>query len=299
MKRRLVALLIIAVFFFIVILALNNSMKARKAKLSKEKTDPLATNPLREKLADNMIEDSMRLVRAKFFKTSFADGDIVAQPSRQLLVHRQNILKAQSMGKIGKQALLNKEAYLTFDDGPSDITVKILDILKHYNIKATFFVIGRNVRARPEVLKRIAAEGHDIGIHTQTHEYKQLYASEEALRQDILACLESIRSVLGPKFDTNLYRFPGGSFNREKYIPLVEDMGLVYFDWNVLNGDAEGNGLDESYLIDRFVETSKGYNKQIILMHDSETKQITANTLPAIIEMLKEDGFRFKTLGDI
>lgn len=214
---------------------------------------------------------------------------------------RLEIMREQSMGRGPKQSLLKKVVYLTFDDGPSSkMTDQVLDILKEHDIKATFFVIGRNVEAYPEILKRIHSEGHGIGIHTYSHDYNKIYASPDALEKDIEACLRSVRKVLGEDFTTNIYRFPGGSFrsNKDIFIKRVEDMGYVYFDWNVLNGDAEGKNPSEEYLIKRFNETSKGFNIILSLMHDTNAKTNMPNTLPEIIERLKSEGYKFKSLGE-
>ncbi len=219
----------------------------------------------------------------------------------KLRPERLRIMRDQSMGKGPRQSLLSKEVYLTFDDGPSsESTIKILDILKEHGIKGTFFVVGKNVDQYPEILKRIHEEGHGIGIHTYSHNYKEIYASPDALQKDIEACLQSIRNVIGEDFSTILYRFPGGSYrkNKEIYIERVESLGYIYFDWNVLNGDAEGSNLSEDYLIKRFNETSKGYNKILSLMHDTNAKANTVNTLPRIIKQLQAEGYEFKSLGD-
>ena len=78
----------------------------------------------------------------------------------------------------------------------------------------------------------------------------------------------------------------------------MESLGYIYFDWNVLNGDAEGNNLSEDYLIKRFDQTSRGYNKILSLMHDTNSKGNTVSTLPRIIKQLKVEGYEFKSLGD-
>ena len=204
------------------------------------------------------------------------------------------------MGRITSQKNLKKQVYLTFDDGPSsEVTDQILDILKNYNIKATFFVIGQNAQYYPEILKRIHEEGHSIGIHTYDHNYKKIYSSPDNLQQDIENCLQGIRDILGEDFNTNLYRFPGGSYrkNKEIFINRIEEMGLIYYDWNALNGDAEGKNPSESYLINRFNETSNGYNVILSLMHDTNAKTNTVNSLPEIIERLQSEGYEFKKLG--
>src|SRR5699024_5238173 len=103
-----------------------------------------------------------------------------------------------------------KAVYLTFDDGPSENTGRILDILKQYNIKATFFVTGNN-QEHDDMIKRAFDEGHSIGLHTYTHDYASVYASEEAYFDDLKKISDLVESIIGQK--SYLIRFPGGSSN--------------------------------------------------------------------------------------
>lgn len=223
------------------------------------------------------------------------------QAEKELLIYRQNKLKEQSLGRGTKQSLLNKVVYLTFDDGPSSkVTGQILDILKEKGVKATFFVIGKNVQYEPDILKRTYEEGHQIANHGYSHNYKLIYSNVEEFEKDLKKGEEAVREVLGEGYTNNVYRFPGGSFgNKAKFKDRLAEMGYVYFDWNVLNGDAEGNNLSDQYLKDRFAETSRGYNVIISLMHDTDAKGNTARTLPGIIDDLLAKGYTFKKLGDL
>ena len=132
-----------------------------------------------------------------------------------------------------------KEIFVTFDDGPTDSTTpKVLDVLQREKIPATFFVIGRQINGREKTLRRIAAEGHAIGIHSYSHQYKEIYQSADALLADIEKCRKAIRNVL-PQYDRMLYRFPGGSFLCPHLRDAVVHAGYRYFDWNASAGDAE------------------------------------------------------------
>lgn len=105
-----------------------------------------------------------------------------------------------------------KTMYLTFDDGPSEEnTAAVLDILKEYNIQATFFVVGENVRRHPEVARRIVEEGHTIGIHCNRHEYGELYESVDSYLADFREAYDAVYEVTG--VEAKLFRFPGGSIN--------------------------------------------------------------------------------------
>lgn len=189
-----------------------------------------------------------------------------------------------------------KVAYLTFDDGPSrNVTPKILDILKKNNIKATFFVIGSSVKANPDLLKREEKDGHTIGNHTYTHDYNYLYSNIDNFLNDLDRNEKVIDSVID-HHDKTLIRFPGGSFGRTAYQRAAENAGYHYIDWNVLNGDAEVSHSSADRLISRFKQTFLGQKKIVVLMHDAATKETTAEALPTIINILKQDGYEFRPI---
>ncbi|NLD18248.1 MAG: polysaccharide deacetylase [Tissierellia bacterium] len=300
-RRRIVAI-IVSSFVLIALIALIGKIflsTSGKDADGKTKDKILTTSEIKldESDIDKLVKGTTTLNIFENSEKNISDN----LASYKLRPYRLKTIRDQSMGKGPRQSLLKKEVFLTFDDGPSsEVTEKVLDVLKEENVKATFFVIGKNVENYPEILKRIHEEGHGIGIHTYSHNYNEIYASPDALQRDIEACLKSIRNVLGEDFNTILYRFPGGSFrkNKEIFINRVEDLGYIYFDWNVLNGDAEGSNLTEDYLIKRFNETSRGYNILLSLMHDTNAKQNTVNTLPRIIQQLRAEKYEFKSLGD-
>lgn len=165
-----------------------------------------------------------------------------------------------------------KTMYLTFDDGPSEEnTNRVLDILKERNIKATFFLVGENVRKHPETAKRIAAEGHTIGIHCNNHDYDVLYQNTESYVADFEAAYEIIKEVTG--VEARLFRFPGGSvnaYNKKVSGEIIEEMtkrGYTYFDWNASLEDAVVQSTPET-LIANGVETTLGRKKVVMLAHD-------------------------------
>ncbi|MDE7016351.1 MAG: N-acetylmuramoyl-L-alanine amidase, partial [Lachnospiraceae bacterium] len=165
-----------------------------------------------------------------------------------------------------------KTMYLTFDDGPSEEnTIRVLEILKDRDIKATFFLVGENVKQYPEIARRIVADGHVIGIHSDTHDYEAIYADKESFMQDLEAAHQIIYEVTG--VDTKLVRFPGGSVNAynekvsEEIAEELTKQGYTYFDWNASLGDATGNAVPEQ-LVTNGVETTLGRKKVVMLAHD-------------------------------
>ena len=188
-----------------------------------------------------------------------------------------------------------KRVYLTFDDGPSTVvTNAVLDVLEEENVKATFFVVGARVSGREETLRRIAAEGHTVGVHSNTHEYKKIYASEEALFEDIDACAAIIKRVAG--VTPRVYRFPGGGLDHEiKYAPLVEERGYRVVRWNAVCGDAEIPNASKAALIQKTVDTSNGKHIVVLLLHDSARNFSTVEALPDIIAHFREEGYVFSS----
>lgn len=172
-----------------------------------------------------------------------------------------------------------KTMYLTFDDGPSaENTDLILDILKERDIKATFFIIGEYVRKHPETAKRIADEGHAIGIHCDVHDYDILYQNKETFIQDFEQAYKTIKEVTG--VEARLFRFPGGSVNAynkrvcQEIIEEMESRGFVYFDWNASLDDAVGSPEPQE-MIENARYTAMDRQKVVMLAHDRVTNTVS------------------------
>lgn len=197
-----------------------------------------------------------------------------------------------SVSEEGRYA--GKTVYLTFDDGPSMYTDAILDILAEYNVKATFFVVGKTDDELKEAYRRIVEEGHTIGMHSYSHDYKQIYKSLEDFDKDFTKQWDLLYDIIG--YRPKIYRFPGGSANQvnpdgmEKFIRYLNDQSVVYFDWNVVNKDATGVQYTKEELIDNVLTDVAKKKRSIVLMHDSSTKGTTVDSLPALIETLLSEG---------
>ena len=199
-----------------------------------------------------------------------------------------------------------KRAFLTFDDGPSSVTNTILDVLKQENVKATFFVLGSRVEAKPEVVKRMYDEGHYIANHGYSHVYENIYASPQAVLDEYNRCNEAVKNAIGvPEYNSHLFRFPGG-LTGGKYADikiqakeLLKQNDIVHVDWNALNGDAETNNLSIDFELARLQETTQNKNSVVILMHDAPIKKVTAEALPQIISYLREQGYEFENFYNI
>jgi uncharacterized protein YbbC (DUF1343 family)/peptidoglycan/xylan/chitin deacetylase (PgdA/CDA1 family) len=231
-----------------------------------------------------------------------------AQPAVTTVLAKQSAPAIQTKAPTAPKPAGDKVAYLTFDDGPSPITRQVLDILKQHQVKATFFVVGKNIPGNEALLKRAVAEGHVIGGHTFSHDYRMIYKDISSFFRDLEMGNKLIENVTGVR--PSVFRFPGGSTNtvsRRYQDPLIyskhetvmqaikaeaKRRGYTFIDWNVDNGDARGNYTVQS-AIAHVKEQAKNLQEVVILMHDSAPKQATAKSLPAIIQYLKAQGYRF------
>lgn len=191
-----------------------------------------------------------------------------------------------------------KTVYLTFDDGPSRYTPEILDVLDKYGVKATFFVINGRYNS---TMKDIVDRGHQIGLHTYSHDYKKIYSSDTAYFNDLQKIHDVVLKETG--VDCSIIRFPGGSSNTvsrnyskgimSRITKAVGEKGYVYFDWNCSNGDADGANTVQKQL-NYCSQFPKSASRIIVLMHD--TKKTTLEALPKIIEYYQSCGMTFDIL---
>lgn len=191
-----------------------------------------------------------------------------------------------------------KTMYLTFDDGPSaENTERVLDILKERGIKATFFLVGKNVEKHPEIARRIVEEGHTVGIHGNSHDYTEIYADVDSFVKDFETARRIIYEVTG--VDAKLFRFPGGSINdyNEKtsgaIIERMTEMGYIYYDWNASLEDAVESAAPEE-LAANGVATTLGRQKVVMLAHD--VVRNTGLCLNELLDSLPE--YEMKTLDE-
>lgn len=195
----------------------------------------------------------------------------------------------------------NKIMYLTIDAGPSSNTPKILDILQQFHVKATFFVSGQNPLDFAYI-KHAYEQGHAIGLQTYSHDYAQVYASEQAYFADLAKIAYVVKGQIGSI--PNIIRFPGGSSNTissqytkgimSKLTKAVHEQGYQYYDWNCTSGD-EDSSLHAAALL----QTSKTCGVQgplMLLLHDHAAAKATVEALPAILTYYKKLGFTFETI---
>ena len=184
-----------------------------------------------------------------------------------------------------------RKVYLTFDDGPSSNTGRILDILAEYDVKATFFVVGREEEAYQELYQRIVAEGHTLGMHSYSHKYDEIYQSLDSYVQDLSRLQEFLYETTGVW--CRFCRFPGGSSNTvsrvdmHELIDWLDEQDITYFDWNVSSGDASNSYISTDEILRNCLSTLSTNQESIILMHDASNKNTTVQALPELIERIQ------------
>ncbi len=184
----------------------------------------------------------------------------------------------------------DRKIYLTFDDGPSCYTDDILDILKQYDVKATFFVVGKTDEESLAMYQRIVDEGHTLGMHSYSHKYQEIYQSVESYAEDLNKLQEFLYDTTGVW--SRYTRFPGGSSNRVSSVDMSElimylkEQGIQYFDWNISSGDAAAGTVSVQTIVDNVMRDIEKHDTVIVLMHDAAGKETTVEALPIILEKL-------------
>ncbi|MBQ2664037.1 MAG: polysaccharide deacetylase [Clostridia bacterium] len=284
-KKRIRAAIILIVFIFVVIFALIFITKCNNKNNNTENTaNEAVTLTTEPSIVPTVTAEPKKL-------------DIPAATEENNLM---NIIENSSA---------KKYCYLTFDDGPTEnITPQILDTLRRYNVKATFFEIGSLIKTNPDMARRVYDEGHLIANHSDGHNYAKLYVSTDTFMNEVNSCYEQIKEVTGEAEPFKLVRFPGGSFksSADSYSPVKQECkkamaeyGFYQCDWNALNGDAEGKTKNAQELLEYCINSAEGQNNVVVLMHDAAAKQATADALASIIEYFMSEGYTFHRLDDI
>lgn len=240
-------------------------------------TDPGATavdncdGDITDKIA---VEGAVDIYRAGTYTLTYSATDSFGNTAtKERVVHVNAIRQPDSVTPDGKVV------YLTFDDGPSKYTGELLDVLAKYNVKATFFVVNLGYT---DLISRELSEGHSVGIHSASHRYSEIYASEEAYFADLQKVQDSITALGGKK--TTLVRFPGGSSNTvssfnpgimTRLAQALTDMGYQYFDWNVSSGDA-GETTSTDQVFENVVSGIRNRDVSIVLQHDIKGYSVAA-----------------------
>ncbi len=223
------------------------------------------------------------------YESKFGNGTLSAEGSANRLTDAG---AHEDITDISASDTGRRKVYLTFDDGPSSNTEAILDVLEKYNVKATFFVVGKTDESLVPMYKKIVDSGNSIGLHSYSHQYSVIYNSLEDFKADFHKIQDYVKEVTGVK--TVLYRFPGGSSNQvsntdmKEIIQFLNSEGVVYFDWNAASGDASTTKYTVTQLVNNAINGINKNGDTVLLMHDANNKGTTVEALPLIIEKLKK-----------
>lgn len=268
-------MLCICTVLLVLTVNLNNEVKGINAKLmALEKSGQYAAS-----YSDSDSADAFDIHGGLIDETEAADIAAVAEMENQI-VRNAGDRKTTGIRKV----------YLTFDDGPSQNTDKILDVLKQYDVKATFFVVGKENYVNQ--YRRIIDEGHTLAMHSYSHVYNNIYSSLDAYKEDLTKLKSFLYEITG--VECNIVRFPGGSSNTISQVDMgtlieyLNSEGMVYFDWNVSSGDAVGGNKDAKKIAANVLDNIDKYGTAVVLMHDAAGKTSTIEALPIIIESILE-----------
>ena len=268
-----------------------------------------------EKVIDNRISKQNKIKQNEIIVNQIeANAEAEKQKQEQEKIQKEKIAKRfsklssddiQKVDNIYKHSDV-KRVFLTFDDGPTkQVTPFILNLLKQENIKASFFLLGKNVVNNPDIVKQEYNDGHFIGNHSYSHKYSDIYANVDSVFNEYNETEEAIQNAIGSKdFHTLVFRFPGGSkggfYNDIKVqaASKLKEAGIANVDWNALTNDADGARTEEQ-IMENFHKTVKDETSVVLLMHDSADKILTYNTLPNIIKYFRDNGYKFETIYDL
>ncbi len=287
----------------------NNVNKDNETKLNETVDENVNNNEEQdtEQNVDSKQEQNMAKKEEKNEKENKTSHNSSAinntSANGKLPVYNEDSIQLVKQAQTGHE----KNIYLTFDDGPSpNITPQILDILDNYNVPATFFVLGSRVELYPELVRQEFEAGHYIANHGYSHTYSQIYSSVQSVVDEYNSTEEAIQNALGNSdYHSYLFRFPGGSSGgpydslKSEAKQLLTNNGIASTNWNCLTGDAEGGARTKEQLLNRLYQTADGWDSLVVLMHDANDKQTTADALPEIIEHYKNEGYTFKNYYDI
>jgi peptidoglycan/xylan/chitin deacetylase (PgdA/CDA1 family) len=193
---------------------------------------------------------------------------------------------------------IEKVIYLTFDDGPSILTDRVLDILKENEVKATFFIIGNQIKGFENTIKRIHEEGHSLGLHSYTHKFKLIYSSSDIFINEMLETQSEIHSLTG--IHPTIIRFPGGSRKRltKPFLVQLHSLKLKVYDWNAYMSDGINWHASPDKLYTEATKSTVSEYPIILLMHCDYMHKNTCKALPKVIKYYKDLGFEFKIISE-
>ncbi len=216
---------------------------------------------------------------------SAADGGVYER-----LMSGEKVLKQRSYSAPSRPTV-----YLAFDDGPSGLTSRVLDILKEERVQASFFVLGEQAESRPDLIRRIVREGHSLGNHTYNHNYNELYGDFRSFWDQIRKTGDILHRIAGMRPD--MIRAPGGTYGHFDafYFYYLDQAGYRVYDWNIDSNDSHRSHVPAGEIIDT-VEKGPFPHEVHLLLHDGSGHEESVKALPEIIRFFKQKGYVFAPL---
>ena len=264
-KRGLISFIgiwmLLCMFLCVVLLFKVNSLEKQISQLV---SDATVSKSAAETMSENTSDKSGVF---SYDSTESIGGE---KATEQVIANVSNAVESDSENFAEENDQL--KVYLTFDDGPSDNTAAILDTLAKYNVKATFFVVGKTDDQSKEMYQRIVNEGHTLGMHSYSHKYSVVYDSLDAFETDFQSAAVLIFYDITGQGECRLYRFPGGSSNQvsntdmSEFIRFLNEEGVTYFDWNVSSGDATSQAYTADELLNNVLTDVPKYKTSVVLL---------------------------------
>lgn len=213
---------------------------------------------------------------------------------------KNNPLSSSAVKKIktdeGIEEKNDKIIYLTFDDGPSKVTLKILDILNSEKVKATFFIVGKEIEGNEYILKKIYNEGHSIGLHSFSHDLKKIYSNNDVFIEEMLKTQEKIKNITG--ISPNIIRFPGGSKGHldDLFLDKLHSYNFKIYDWNISCEDGTNPKASPEVIYKNATRFKKPPKRIILLLHSGKVNKTTPDAVLRIIKYYKNKGYTFKII---
>jgi len=249
-----------------------------------------------EKENESNIENAIEMISFSTEPVAAFSDSTLSQSIMKKEAEKREVARKKEVAEQNKLDQQEHAIYLTFDDGPTNVSDELLDILHDYGMVATFFMIGPKIQQYPEVVQRMQKEGSALGLHGVTHDVKKIYSGSSAPSEEMIETQKILEDVTG--VHSELIRLPYGSFPylTEDMRYLLDHNNFKVWDWNVDSFDWKfSNSQYVQHTIQLIQEIEQSGVTPVVLLHDT---QETVKHLPKLLSYIKEQGYETKILTD-
>lgn len=279
-------------FYFIFVY--DGSMNQAKGESNKLPDQSVLDTNSNEEEVDIEKQNSEDLTEADVVESEHTEEMLKSKKEREKKLKEDESKKKKTVKK-EQNTTGEKKVYLTFDDGPRDITMDILNLLDEYNAKATFFMLEPHMKQYPDVINEMIKRGHSVGVHSVTHNKNKVYASSKSIVNEMTVAKNTLEELTD--VESHLMRVPYGSVPHmtPEYILAVENEGFIMWDWNIDSLDWKlGDGSYVNHTIDQLESFDKN-EPMVILMHDRKT---TVKHLEKLLKYLQENNYDMLAINE-